>query len=98
MGKQDDRVDVITELVGAMRVVKMYCWETLFAKKVDTKRQEEMNCIWYVLVILNFFLVSPCCFLFESFGLSLSLSFLYLSSTSVSFAFLPVSSLIRYYF
>ena len=46
MDKQDERVDVITELVGAMRVVKMYCWETLFAQKVDKKRQEEINRIW----------------------------------------------------
>ena len=42
----DERINVISELVAAMRLVKMYCWERPFSEKVHSIRQQEMKSIW----------------------------------------------------
>ena len=44
----DSRIDVISELVAAMRLVKMYCWEVPFTKRVNDVRDQEMQSIWSV--------------------------------------------------
>ena len=46
MGEMDKRVDVINELVTAMRLVKMYCWEMKFSEKVEAIRKLETKWIW----------------------------------------------------
>jgi hypothetical protein len=35
----DERIKIIAELIQAMRIVKMYCWETAFEKKVRRVRK-----------------------------------------------------------
>ena len=44
--EMDKRVDVINEVVTAMRLVKMYCWEMKFSEKVAAVRKLEMKWIW----------------------------------------------------
>ena len=46
MHEMDKRVDVINEVVTAMRLVKMYCWEMKFSEKVAALRKLEMKWIW----------------------------------------------------
>jgi hypothetical protein len=35
----DERVKIIAELIRSIRIVKMYCWETAFEKKVRRVRK-----------------------------------------------------------
>ena len=44
----DARVDILNELIGAMRLVKMYCWEKPFSERVNKVRDMEMNSLWSV--------------------------------------------------
>ena len=44
----DERVSLVSEIVSAMRVVKMYCWETPLGEKVHNIRQTQLKYIWYV--------------------------------------------------
>jgi len=37
--KTDERVSMMSEVIGGMRVIKMYCWEKPFGKLIDTLRQ-----------------------------------------------------------
>lgn len=39
----DLRVRILTEVINHIREVKLYAYETLFGRKVDDKRQEEMK-------------------------------------------------------
>ena len=41
--EMDRRVDVINEVVTAMRLVKMYCWEMKFSEKVEAIRKLEVK-------------------------------------------------------
>ena len=41
--EMDKRVDVINEVVTAMRLVKMYCWEMKFSEKVQAIRNLEVR-------------------------------------------------------
>ena len=40
--KTDARVTTINEMLLAIRAVKLYAWETLFAERIESKRQEEL--------------------------------------------------------
>lgn len=35
----DERIKIITELIKSMRIVKMYCWERAFERKIRYIRQ-----------------------------------------------------------
>ena len=44
MAKESDkRIKAMEELIGAMRVIKMYCWESFSLKKIVTFRNDEVN-------------------------------------------------------
>ena len=40
-------MDIINEVVTAMRLVKMYCWERKFSEKVQAIRRKELKCYLY---------------------------------------------------
>ena len=42
----DERVGIIGEIISAMRVIKMYCWEKPFGKMVGEIRKKELGYIW----------------------------------------------------
>jgi len=42
----DKRIHVMSEVIGAMRVIKMYCWEKPFGNLVAKLRKKEMSYIW----------------------------------------------------
>ena len=46
MCAMDERVGIIGEIVSAMRVIKMYCWEQPFGKMVGEIRKKELGYIW----------------------------------------------------
>ena len=35
----DERVRLMNEILSGMRVIKMYCWETMFGKQVQDVRR-----------------------------------------------------------
>lgn len=35
----DERVKIMSEIIKSMRIVKMYCWESAFEKKVRHVRK-----------------------------------------------------------
>jgi hypothetical protein len=35
----DERVKIMSEIIKSMRIVKMYCWESAFSKKVRLVRK-----------------------------------------------------------
>ena len=39
----DKRVDIIGEIIGGMRVIKMYCWEKPFGEIVTAIRKKEVQ-------------------------------------------------------
>ena len=42
MNDKDRRMDLMSEILGGIRVIKMYCWESSFTKRVqDIRRAEE---------------------------------------------------------
>ncbi|CAG0881126.1 unnamed protein product, partial [Darwinula stevensoni] len=43
--KTDERVQLMNEILNAMRVIKMYAWEKPFAKMVDLARENEINVV-----------------------------------------------------
>ena len=45
--EMDKRMDIINEVVTAMRLVKMYCWERKFSEKVQAIRRKELKCYLY---------------------------------------------------
>ena len=40
---RDKRVSLLSEVLGAMRVVKMMCWETEFANRIQARRKDEVQ-------------------------------------------------------
>lgn len=41
--ESDQRIKAMEELIGAMRVIKMYCWESFSLKKIINFRTSEIN-------------------------------------------------------
>ena len=39
----DSRVDIMGEIIGGMRVIKMYCWEKPFGEIVNAIRTKEVS-------------------------------------------------------
>lgn len=35
----DERIKIITEFIKSMRIIKMYCWESVFENKVRRIRK-----------------------------------------------------------
>lgn len=35
----DERVKIMSEIIKSMRIVKMYCWETAFVRKIRYVRK-----------------------------------------------------------
>jgi ATP-binding cassette subfamily C (CFTR/MRP) protein 1 len=48
VGFADKRVNLISELVNGIRVIKFYAWETAFSKRVADIRNQEVETIWTV--------------------------------------------------
>ena len=42
----DGRINILSEVVNGMRVIKYYAWETSFAKRVVDIRKKEVELIW----------------------------------------------------
>lgn len=42
----DSRIDVVTEAVGALRMLKMFAWEERMKSRIYDKREVELNLIW----------------------------------------------------
>eukprot|EP01084_Bolivina_argentea_P146148 255987_1 len=54
---RDRRMEVVNEVFGAMKIVKMYAWETSFGNKISGIRNEELAVLrcyiwWYTIMIL----------------------------------------------
>ncbi|RNA19404.1 multidrug resistance-associated 4, partial [Brachionus plicatilis] len=41
--KSDERVTVLTEILNSIKIIKMYCWEIPFSKKVTDLRNQELR-------------------------------------------------------
>ncbi|CAF0837577.1 unnamed protein product [Brachionus calyciflorus] len=41
--KSDERVSVLTEILNSIKIIKMYCWEIPFTKRVQDLRNEELR-------------------------------------------------------
>lgn len=46
MKKTDARVDVVTESIGALRIIKMFGWEERIKSRISAKREEELDLTW----------------------------------------------------
>jgi hypothetical protein len=46
MAATDARVDVITEAVGALKMLKMFAWEDRIKERISAKREVELHVIW----------------------------------------------------
>nr|XP_031862945.1 uncharacterized protein CI109_001420 [Kwoniella shandongensis]KAA5530017.1 hypothetical protein CI109_001420 [Kwoniella shandongensis] len=46
MSATDSRVDTITEMIGALRIIKMFGWESRVKERVAAKREDELNLLW----------------------------------------------------
>jgi ABC-type multidrug transport system fused ATPase/permease subunit len=46
MTATDARVDVITEAVGALKMLKMFAWEDRIKERISAKREVELHVIW----------------------------------------------------
>jgi len=57
MEKTDARVDVVTESVGALRIIKMFGWEDRIKARIAAKREEELKWTWKrrLMDLLNLF-------------------------------------------
>lgn len=42
----DARVDAITEAIGALRMIKMFAWESRIEERISTKREVELQALW----------------------------------------------------
>eukprot|EP00111_Clytia_hemisphaerica_P004457 TCONS_00012747-protein len=45
VGKTDQRVNTMNEIISSMQVTKMYTWENSFAKMISDIRKKETNCV-----------------------------------------------------
>ena len=43
MREKDERVRVITEILGGIKVLKLYAWEGSFTDKIDALRDKEIR-------------------------------------------------------
>ena len=43
--KQDKRIGLMSEIISSMKLIKMYCWENQFAKRISKARNEEIRVI-----------------------------------------------------
>ena len=43
--KQDKRIGIMDEIISSMKLIKMYCWENQFAKRISKARNEEIRVI-----------------------------------------------------
>ena len=43
MREKDERVRVITEILGGIKVLKLYAWEGSFTQKIDRLRDKEIR-------------------------------------------------------
>jgi ATP-binding cassette subfamily C (CFTR/MRP) protein 1 len=43
MREKDERVRVITEVLGGIKVIKLYAWENSFVKKIEALRATEIG-------------------------------------------------------
>ena len=43
--KQDKRIGIMDEIISSMKLIKMYCWENQFAKRISKARHEEIRVI-----------------------------------------------------
>ena len=41
--KQDKRIGIMDEIISSMKLIKMYCWENQFAKRISMARNEEIR-------------------------------------------------------
>nr|APD26517.1 ATP-binding cassette transporter subfamily C member 4 X1 protein [Brachionus koreanus] len=41
--KSDERITVLTEILNSIKIIKMYCWEIPFTKRVTDLRNEELR-------------------------------------------------------
>ena len=41
--KQDKRIGLMSEIISSMKLIKMYCWENQFAKRISKARNEEIR-------------------------------------------------------
>ena len=60
---RDKRMEVVNEVFGAMKIVKMYAWELSFGNKIAGIRDEELSVLrcyiwWYTIMIVKYFLVN----------------------------------------
>jgi len=46
MKATDARIDTITEAVGALRMIKMFGWESRIQERVSVRRETEIDLIW----------------------------------------------------
>ena len=84
MREKDERVRVITEILGGIKVLKLYAWEGSFTDKIDALRDKEIR-------YLKIMQVSKLSSLFDSFVfLSERLHMLDSSISFNSVAFLTV--------
>jgi len=42
----DARVDAITEAIGALRMIKMFAWESRIEERISAKREVELHALW----------------------------------------------------
>ena len=47
----DRRVNLMNEIVNGIRIIKYYCWEKPFLKKIDQVREEELKNLRSVFVL-----------------------------------------------
>eukprot|EP01084_Bolivina_argentea_P028756 53396_1 len=63
MKKRDKRMEVINEVFGAMKIVKMYAWELSFGRKITGIRNEELvvlRCyVWWYVAMIVFWTFAP---------------------------------------
>ncbi|KAG0018663.1 hypothetical protein BGZ81_010115 [Podila clonocystis] len=70
MSTKDERMDILNEMLSAIRIVKFFGWESKFEEKITTARNKELehtrasyrqivlaNLIWVVMPVLNIIVV-----------------------------------------
>ena len=43
---KDDRIKVENEVLGGMKIIKLYAWEAAFIDKIDDLRNDELKKLW----------------------------------------------------
>ena len=46
MQKTDSRVQAVSEMTGALKMIKMFGWEGKMAERLEAKREEELGWLW----------------------------------------------------